>query len=471
MATYLIDYENVNKDGLNGVSRLTEKDTVIIFYSAKADRMTFGLHRRLNETKAVVEYRRVDVGGHNALDFQLSTYLGFLIAKDSSEEYCIVSNDRGYEFLAGFWRKPLYNVIRTREIAAAPQAEERRQQRIPEEEKPELASGTEANSTKYAEEPNLSKEDLPSFAVREPEHTELIVVQNEQKDLFSHSVSGNPLPEKAEETAASVKETGSERENVSFRKQWTDTGNRKNGNSSENPSIDKLRKDVEQCVAGLELADSEREEIVAYIGRYKTKLGLNNALVRKFGTQKAGEIYKSIKNLIRDKKGSAETKKPSQQEEAVLKDVRRYVEGTDLTEEELRLIASYVLRYKTRQGLNNALVRRFGSQKAGVIYKQIRPLISGKKEKTGSAGKKSVSPEEDRVNKETTNLLSGMDLTDEDRKEIVSFVSRYKTKQGVNNALVRRFRSQKAGEIYKLIKPLLRDKKGRNDQQTAGAGK
>ena len=278
------------------------------------------------------------------------------------------------------------------------------------------------------------------------------------------------LPEREKERAVPKTETGSRKEELSVRKQWIQTEVHEDGNPSEDPSSENLRKDVEQCVAGMELAEGDREEIVAYIGRYKTKLGLNNALVRQFGTQKAGEIYKSIKNLIRDKKGSAETKKPSQQEEAVLKDVRRYVEGTVLTEEEKRLIASYVLRYKTRQGLNNALVRRFGSQKAGVVYKQIRPLISGKKEKTGSVGKKTVSPEEERLNKETTTLLSGMELTDEDRKEIVSFVRRYKTKQGVNNALVRRFRSQKAGEIYKRIKPLIRDKKGRNGQQTAGSG-
>ena len=30
MATYLIDYENVNKDGLNGVSKLTEGKTLIV---------------------------------------------------------------------------------------------------------------------------------------------------------------------------------------------------------------------------------------------------------------------------------------------------------------------------------------------------------------------------------------------------------------------------------------------------------
>ena len=91
----MIDYENVNTDGLNGISRLSAEDTVIIFYSENADRMTFGLHRRLNESKATIDIRKVDVGGSNALDFQLGTYLGYLIALNREEQYCIVSNDRG----------------------------------------------------------------------------------------------------------------------------------------------------------------------------------------------------------------------------------------------------------------------------------------------------------------------------------------------------------------------------------------
>ncbi|MBQ3003628.1 MAG: hypothetical protein IJD82_07845, partial [Clostridia bacterium] len=47
MATYMIDYENVKTGGLNGISRLTEADRVIIFYSENANRITFDLHKRL----------------------------------------------------------------------------------------------------------------------------------------------------------------------------------------------------------------------------------------------------------------------------------------------------------------------------------------------------------------------------------------------------------------------------------------
>ena len=79
---FLVDYENVKTQGLNGISKLTESDTVCIFYSENADNMTFGLHRRLMETKANVQYQKVEVGYKNALDFQLSSYLGYVISQN-----------------------------------------------------------------------------------------------------------------------------------------------------------------------------------------------------------------------------------------------------------------------------------------------------------------------------------------------------------------------------------------------------
>lgn len=45
-------------------------------------------------------------------------------------------------------------------------------------------------------------------------------------------------------------------------------------------------------------------------------------------------------------------------------------------------------------------------------------------------------------------------------KEVTDFIIKYKTKQGINNALVTKYKSKQAGEIYQLIKPLLKDKKG-----------
>ena len=58
MNYYLVDYENVNVAGLNGVSKLIENDFVIIFYSENAETLTFGMHRRINESKADFFYIR-----------------------------------------------------------------------------------------------------------------------------------------------------------------------------------------------------------------------------------------------------------------------------------------------------------------------------------------------------------------------------------------------------------------------------
>ena len=105
MKCYFVDYENVNTSGLNGVPKLTEEDSVCIFYTEKADRLTFGLHRRLNESPAAISYRKVLAGSKNALDFQLSSYLGYVICenKDLPCEYYIVSNDKGFDCLVSYW--------------------------------------------------------------------------------------------------------------------------------------------------------------------------------------------------------------------------------------------------------------------------------------------------------------------------------------------------------------------------------
>jgi len=36
-------------------------------------------------------------------------------------------------------------------------------------------------------------------------------------------------------------------------------------------------------------------------------------------------------------------------------------------------------KYKTKQGINNALVKEFGSEKTGIIYKALRPMLKSKK--------------------------------------------------------------------------------------------
>lgn len=111
MNYFLIDYENVKVSGFDGVSKLNENDYVIVFYSENAETLTFGLHRRINESKAKFQFQKVAVKEKNALDFQLCAYLGFLVSdtmtygEDEKNFYYIVSNDKGYSVLPEYMKK------------------------------------------------------------------------------------------------------------------------------------------------------------------------------------------------------------------------------------------------------------------------------------------------------------------------------------------------------------------------------
>ena len=69
--------------------------------------------------------KRVNAGTKNALDFQLSSFLGYLISEEKEKsKYHIVTNDNGYEAVAKFWSAENYAVdcikINTQKKSAAP---------------------------------------------------------------------------------------------------------------------------------------------------------------------------------------------------------------------------------------------------------------------------------------------------------------------------------------------------------------
>jgi hypothetical protein len=105
MSIYLIDFENVHYDGLSGILNLNEDDEVYIFYSDNGKRLTFELHEQIMQSRAKFYYYKAAVGGKNALDHQLSTYLGFLVGKkEDIKKYYIVSKDQGFRHLMTFWK-------------------------------------------------------------------------------------------------------------------------------------------------------------------------------------------------------------------------------------------------------------------------------------------------------------------------------------------------------------------------------
>lgn len=62
------------------------------------------MHRKINSCQAQFNLIEVKTGKPNALDFQLVTYLGYLIAMAPKNHYYIVSQDKGFKSAVGFWK-------------------------------------------------------------------------------------------------------------------------------------------------------------------------------------------------------------------------------------------------------------------------------------------------------------------------------------------------------------------------------
>lgn len=92
---FFIDYENVDTNGLDGLTRLTSQDQVYIYYSEAHSRMTFGLHRRICESKSEFFYRKIKDSSKNALDNELMREAEKEI-EDKNADYYIISKDNDY---------------------------------------------------------------------------------------------------------------------------------------------------------------------------------------------------------------------------------------------------------------------------------------------------------------------------------------------------------------------------------------
>lgn len=292
MAYYLIDFENVKSRGMEGVELLTEEDTVCIFYSDNADSMTFDLHRKLNETKANIIYHKVAVGTKNALDFQLATYLGYLICGQQSEgihpNYFIVTKDNGFTSLMVYWKAqgvPV-RIIRNLLWGKNPVAE---QNLLTEEEQETETVVTAAEPA----QPEPEKADAPE----EPAQPEPETVDESAQPVKKPLRKKNNTRKKS---AAKTNDKTEEKEPAEKKSTEKKPAEKKPAEKKPAEEPDELTLAVEKVLTDQTIVP----QVVKFIRQYKTKQGINNALNKEFkDSKRTSEIYSAIKPLIADKKG------------------------------------------------------------------------------------------------------------------------------------------------------------------------
>ena len=344
MAYYLIDFENVKSRGMEGVELLAEEDTVCIFYSDNADSMTFDLHRKLNETKAQIIYHKVAVGTKNALDFQLATYLGYLICEQQREgihpDYFIVTKDNGFTSLMVYWKAQGVPVRITRNLlwGKNPTAE---QNPAAEENAEEITGSVEQESVQA-----LSVEAAEPMAVeiteQETENATAVMTEEPKAEVDAEEIAEpafvsvqileEPLPEigesvgmepenitdavtqdvaakNVEEPAESAKKPARKKSNNTRKKSTAKTAEKKSTEkkTAEKAADKKAAEEPDELAQAVEKVLSDQTivpQVVKFIRQYKTKQGINNALNKEFkDSKRTSEIYSAIKPLIADKKG------------------------------------------------------------------------------------------------------------------------------------------------------------------------
>ncbi|MDE6363664.1 MAG: hypothetical protein K2L86_05285 [Lachnospiraceae bacterium] len=105
MNYYFIDYENVHADGFIGIENLGEDDTICVMYTEQSKAFSLELVEKIARQRVKLESYKAGTGAKNSLDFQLASYLGYMIAKSEGTGDCfyIVSRDTGFNHLVDFW--------------------------------------------------------------------------------------------------------------------------------------------------------------------------------------------------------------------------------------------------------------------------------------------------------------------------------------------------------------------------------
>lgn len=112
MAVYLVDTENTSYWWTSCCASMRPGDKIILFYTEHSNGLFYGAFDGLSELDLNVQFVHTYCGPASALDFQLSSYLGYLISKDGGSTYYIVANDAGYDVVVSFWKKRGVDVLR-----------------------------------------------------------------------------------------------------------------------------------------------------------------------------------------------------------------------------------------------------------------------------------------------------------------------------------------------------------------------
>ncbi len=120
---YLVDTENVGTAWKALLPTKGSKDMIILFFTEHSPGISYpdlDLICQYPSSFDMIEC----TPGKNGLDFQLVSYLGYLIKSAPKTDYIIITNDTGYDAVVKFWNKREMSVTRKSKAEVLALAEE-----------------------------------------------------------------------------------------------------------------------------------------------------------------------------------------------------------------------------------------------------------------------------------------------------------------------------------------------------------
>ena len=438
MKHYLIDSENVGDFWIPLLELPADRAELIVFYTKNSPHMSYDSLIKLKESDRKVTFIKC-YEGTNALDFQLCSELGFLIAVNPGDEFIIVTNDTGYDAAVKYWRRKEYSVKRIAgkdsrtgsrrrgnpvrlDVAAEVSSILNKLVQIPDQDEigpdgsgQENAFETEASSPEYeeyspaeleyeedeepAEEPGTDNEPDEEFAEEDTdaEFEEPFDDQDQAEDAEGFtddaeedSEEGYPM---SEEEEAPVEASLGEDEGTEEESDSEDTAEETDGaESADVESADDFEEESgeaeeETPEPGEEFEDEKKpdfvpdpEEIMAIVNciGMENLAELHNQLIQFYG-ENGKDIYLSLKS------GTLTIEKQDwDREDKFLYYCALILRHSDepeeaLLEENIRELADFLLgaesKRKNLNSLRYALLKHYGKEKGRRYYFMLKPYV------------------------------------------------------------------------------------------------
>lgn len=330
MAIYLVDYENTHY--LGGISGLSANDTVVVFYTQNSSSLSFDAHKEILQAQAKILYKYVDNGGKNALDFQLSTYLGCLIGEKQADEQqlYIVSKDKGFYYVSKFWEHE--KGIRVTVVPSLTEQPKAKQQQSAREETQTATIGQIVTAT-VVEQGETAETVGNAAGETTAVESEIANVETEVATTIGNATDSTAATEESaatnDGTAENADDIAEENQTKNIEAQTTvnatansaenhiDVENnvprqpaqktkqcqRRNDKRKNNvKTTEEPQPTVESALAdsGIQLGVGEIREIAQIVNKYKATITVNNHINKLLkDSAKAGEVLKIVKPFMK----------------------------------------------------------------------------------------------------------------------------------------------------------------------------